>query len=234
MIKWESLNNKTDLLSITTGDLEVSTQYKFRARQKGKVYGYSSWVETTVTTAAVFTPTIGIQGKKGFSVAPTDQPFALLGLAKLTGTNDPASDNYGNYIHTNGSIVCWLPKSYYRVGHPDSPRFATYGANALDFEGTDVFATEVEANASGYALHRAFINAGKEQAGFFVDKYMNSKDGNTASKSVFGGVPIGLSTNIIANPSNGMTGCTGILADAVVLSRARGERWNATSRWSHL
>ena len=130
-VKWESLNNKTDLLSITTGDLEVSTQYKFRARQKGKVYGYSSWVETTVTTAAVFTPTIGIQGTKGFGVAPTDQSFALLGLAKMTGTNDPTSDNYGNYIHTNGSIVCWLSKSYYRVGHPDSPRYATYGKNAL-------------------------------------------------------------------------------------------------------
>ena len=98
---WESLDNTTDLLSITTGDLEVSTKYKFRARQKGQVYGYSSWVETTITTAAMFTPTIGIQGKKGFSVAPTDQPFALLGLAEMTGTNDPTSDNYGNYIHTN-------------------------------------------------------------------------------------------------------------------------------------
>ena len=108
----------------------------------------------------------------------------------MLGTNDPASDNYGNYIHTNGSIVCWLPKTFYRVGHSSSPRFATYGANALDMVGTDVFATEVEANASGYALHRCFINGGTEQPGVFVDKYMNSKDGTTASKSVFGGVPI--------------------------------------------
>lgn len=229
-VKWESLNNTTDLLSITTGDLEVSTQYKFRARQKGKVYGYSSWVETTATTAAVFTPTIGIQGKKGFSVAPTDQPFALLGLAELTGTNDPTSDNYGNYIHTNGSIVCWLPKSYYRVGHPDSPRYAKYGENALDFKGTDVFATEAVANAAGYVLPRVFINAGKEQPGVFVDKYMNSKDGNTASKSVFGGVPISLMAATAGwTTSGGMTGCTGILADAVVLSRARGTRWNAAT-----
>lgn len=228
-IVWESSNNTTDLLSITTGDLEISTQYKFRARQKGQVYGYSSWVETTATTAAVFTPTIGIQGTKGFGVAPTDQPFALLGLAEMTGTNDPTSDNYGNYIHTNGSIVCWLPKSYYRVGHPDSPRYATYGENALDFEGTDVFSNEAVANAAGYVLPRVFINAGKEQPGVFVDKYMNSKDGNTSSKSIFGGVPISLTSDTSFTISNGMTNCTGILADAVVLSRARGARWNATS-----
>ncbi|MCT7513667.1 hypothetical protein [Aliarcobacter cryaerophilus] len=226
VVVWESLANTVNKTSIKTGDLVESTAYIFKMRYKGTTYGYSQWVQVTGTTKDVFTIPIGIQGKKGFAVAPTDQPFALLGLAEMTGTNDPASDNYGNYIHTNGSIVCWLPKTYYRVGHSDSPRFATYGANALDIVGTDVFATEAEANASGYALHRAFINAGKEQSGFFIDKYMNSKDGNTASKSVFGGVPISLATTAGYTVSNGMTGCTGILADAVVLSRARGERWN--------
>ena len=110
----------------------------------------------------------------------------------MTGTNNPSSDNYGNYIHTNGSIVCWCPKTYYRVGSSESPRFATYGDNALDIVGAETFSTTAEANAAGYALHRAFINAGKEQSGFFIDKYMNSKDGNSSSKSVFGGVPISL------------------------------------------
>ena len=219
VVKWESLGNTVDKLSITTGQLDIQTKYTFRARFNGQTYGSSAWVEVTGTTKS--------QGTKGFSVAPTDQPFALLGLAEMTGTKDPASDNYGNYIHANGSIVCWLPKTFYRVGHPDSPRFATYGENALDM--TDVFETEAEANASGYALPRCFINGGKEQPGVFVDKYMNSKDGNSASKSVFGGVPISLATTDGFTVSNGMTGCTGILADAVVLSKARGERWNATS-----
>ena len=232
-VVWESLDNTTDLLSITTGDLEVSTQYKFRARQKGQVYGYSSWVETTITTAAMFTPTIGIQGKKGFSVAPTTEPFALLGLAEMTGTNVIGSDNYGNYIHTNGSIVCWCPKAYYRVGSSESPRFATYGANALDIVGAETFSTTAEANTAGYALHRAFINAGAEQSGFFIDKYMNSKDGTTASKSVFGGVPISLATTAGYTVSSGMTGCTGRLADAVVLSKARGTRWNTATAFMY-
>ena len=218
-VKWESLGNTVDKLSITTGQLDIQTKYAFRARFNGQTYGSSAWVEVTGTTKS--------QGTKGFSVAPTDQPFALLGLAEMIGTKDPASDNYGNYIHANGSIVCWLPKTFYRVGHPDSPRFATYGDNALDM--TDVFETEAEANASGYALPRCFINGGKEQPGVFVDKYMNSKDGNSASKSVFGGVPISLAKTAGYTVSSGMTGCTGILADAVVLSKARGERWNCTS-----
>ena len=227
-VVWESIEDTSNLLSITTDELETSTEYTFRARHNSTNYGSSAWVEVIGTTKSQFTISAGIQGTKGFSVAPTDQPFALLGLAEMTGTNDPTSDNYGNYIHTNGSIVCWLPKTLYRVGHPDSSRFATYGANALDMVGTDVFATEAEAN--GYALPRCFINGGKEQAGVFVDKYTNSKDGNSASKSVFGGVPIGLSTSYSGGTvSQGMTGCTGIFADAVVLSKARGERWNATS-----
>ncbi|WP_046996074.1 hypothetical protein, partial [Aliarcobacter butzleri] len=226
---WESLGNTSNKLTINSGDLVESEEYRFRARHNSTNYGSGAWVEVIGTTKSQFTIPAGVAGTKGFSVAPTDQPFALLGLAEMTGTNEEGHDNYGNYIHTNGSIVCWLPKTFYRVGHSSSPRFATYGANALDIVGADTFSTEEEANTAGYALHRAFINAGKEQSGFFIDKYMNSKDGTTASKSVFGGVPISLATTATYTNSNGMTGCTGILADAVVLSKARGERWNTAS-----
>ena len=225
----EIIGDTVNKTSIKTGDLEDSTSYIFKMRYKGATYGYSQWVQVTAKTKI----TIGIQGKKGFGVAPTDLPFAVLGLAEMEGTNDITSDNYGNYIHTNGSIVCWCPKAYYRVGSSESPRFATYGENALDMVGAETFATEAEANAAGYALHRAFINAGAEQSGFFIDKYMNSKDGTTASKSVFGGVPISLATTAGYTVSNGMTGCKGILADAVVLSRARGARWNVATAFMY-
>lgn len=180
----------------------------------------------SITAGTSIITLIGTQGEKGFGVAPTDQPFALLGLAEMTGTNTLGHDNYGNYIHTNGSIVCWCPKAYYRVGNASSPRYATYSANSLDIVGTDIFESEAQANTAGYVLHRAFINAGAEKAGFFIDKYMNSKDGITSSKSVFGGVPISLARSAGFTISNGMTGCTGILADAVVLSKSRGARWN--------
>ena len=222
----QSINDIANLTSWTSGNLEKNTSYYARVQYKStsSTSEYSNVIK--FTTKSVFTINAGIAGKKGFSVAPTNQPFALLGLAEMSGTNDPSSDNYGNYIHSNGSIVCYLPKTFYKVGHPDSPRFATYGANALDFVGTDVFENEAQANAAGYVLPRCFINAGKEQSGFFFDKYMNSKDGTTASKSVFGGSPISLTASTYTFRSGGMTGCTGILADAVVLSRARGERWN--------
>jgi len=150
----------------------------------------------------------------------------------MTGTNTYGHDNYGNYIHTNGSIACWHPKTFIRVGSPSSPRYATYGANAIDVATTADFADETEANTAGYFLPRCFINSGTEQTGFFMDKYMNSKDGTTAGKSVFGGNPIGLTSNASYNPSSSMTGCTGILADAVTLCRARGSRWNTTTAFN--
>ena len=228
-VVWESIGDTVNKTSIKTGDLVGSTSYIFKMRYKGATYGYSQWVQVTVTTKI----SIGIQGKKGFGVAQTDKPFAVLGLAEMTGTNDLTSDNYGNYIHTNGSIVCWCPKAYYRVGSSESPRFATYGANALDIVGAETFSTTAEANTAGYALHRAFINAGAEQSGFFIDKYMNSKDGTTASKSVFGGVPISLANTAGYTVSKGMTGCSGILADAVVLSKARGTRWNTATAFMY-
>ena len=228
-VVWESIGDTVNKTSIKTGDLVESTSYIFKMRYKGATHGYSQWVQVAGTTKI----SIGIQGKKGFGVTPTDKPFAVLGLAEMTGTNDLTSDNYGNYIHTNGSIVCWCPKAYYRVGSSESPRFATYGANALDIVGAETFSTTVEANTAGYALHRAFINAGAEQSGFFIDKYMNSKDGTTASKSVFGGVPISLATTAGYTVSKGMTGCTGILADAVVLSKARGTRWNTATAFMY-
>jgi len=122
-----------------------------------------------------------------------------------------------------------VPKFFYRIGHASSTRFATYGANAHDIVGIEAFADEAAANAAGYALHRAFINAGFEQGGFFFDKYLASKDGTGSCKSVANATPISLATTATYTNSNGMTGCTGILADAVVLARARGAGWNCAS-----
>lgn len=232
ILQEENLLDTTNLTSWTSGDLEVSTDYWIVASKQSASYdsGFGSAVK--ITTKSQFTPTAGTCGKKGWGIAPTDQPFAAMGLAEMTGTNIEGHDNYGNYIHTNGSIVCWHPVSFMRVGSPLSPRYATYGANAIDAVGTETFANEAEANTGGYFLPRAFINNGIEQ-GFFMDKYMNSKDGTTAGKSVFGGNPISLTTSSSYNKSSDMTGCTGILADAVVLSKGRGARWNVATAFMY-
>ena len=230
---WESLANSANKLSITvpSGILEVSTAYVFRARHNGGTYGSSAWVEVSGTTKSAFAIPVGIAGTLGFGVAPSSEPFALLGLSEMTGTNDVASDNYGNYQHTNGSIMVHVPKFYYRVGNASAPQYATYGANTLEIVGTDTFGDEASANAAGYALHRAFIDGGAVKGGFFIDKYLASKkvgDTNVAV-SVKNGNPIGLTTNATYTPSSTMTGCTGILADAVTLSRARGSYFNTAS-----
>lgn len=170
---------------------------------------------------------IGIQGGQGFGVGPypgDSADLAALGLTAMTGCTDPAHANYGNYQHSNGGICVFIPKFYYRIGSASSPRYATYGLNAHDV--TSDFANETTANAVGYALHRAFKDDGATKLGFFRDKFLASKDGTGSCKSVANGVPISLTTTATYTNSNGMTGCTGILADAVVLARARGAGWH--------
>ena len=214
--------------SIPSGSLQVSTSYKFRARHNGTTYGSSAWTDVVATTKSAFV-TYSNQGELGFSVAPTTEAFAVLSLAEMTGTTTVGHDNYGNYIHTNGSIVCWMPRMWYRIGHTSSPRYATYGANAIDMVPASAYANEAAANADGYVLHRAFIDGGSTKSGFFIDKYINSKSGS-AAVSVKNGAPISLTTSTSFTNSNGMiSGCTGILADAVYLARARGAWWNVTS-----
>lgn len=174
-------------------------------------------------------PYIGVQGGQGFGVAQYPHLVLPSGFAGLSGHDDPTNANYGNYQTTNGSVMVFIPRFYYRIGNAASPRYATYGANAIDIVGVDTYATEALANAAGYAMHRAFKDGGQDKVGFFIDKYLASKDGTGSCKSIANADPISLTTNASYNPSNGMTGCTGILADAVVLSRARGTGFHCAS-----
>ena len=164
---------------------------------------------------------IGTQGTQGFGVGtyPVTLPS---GFTAMTGAADKTSANYGNYTYSDGSVMVFIPRFYYRIGSASSPRYATYGANAIDIAGTDTYATEAAANTAGYAMHRAFIDGGSTKYGFFIDKYLCSANGTTSGKSIQNGNPLSLTTSASYNPSSAMTGCTGILADAVVLSRARG------------
>ena len=168
---------------------------------------------------------IGDQGGLGFGVGV--YPFELpAGFSAMTGTSDKASANYGNYQYSDGSIMAFVPRFYYRIGNAASPRYATYGANAIDIVGIDTYATEAAANTAGYAMHRAFKDGGADKSGFFIDKYLASKNGTTSCKSIANAVPISLTTTATYTNSNGMTtgegSCTGIYADAVLLARSRG------------
>ena len=115
---------------------------------------------------------IGIQGTALFGIGITDT--LPLGMSEMTGTTTAGHENYGNYQHSDGSIMCWIPQFYYRWGASDSPRAAKYGLNSLDVKSKHDFADVAAANAAGYALHRAFYDGGQIKDGFFVDKYQAS------------------------------------------------------------
>lgn len=169
---------------------------------------------------------IGVQGEAGFGVGVCDPALLPADISERPGTRDITTalttGEYGNYVTSNGSHMGFVPRFYYRIGSAQSPRYGTYGANAHDVVGVDTFATEAEANAAGYAMPRAFIDGGQTLHGFFYFTYLASKDGTTTCKSIPDAHPISLTTNTSYNPSNGMSGCTGNLADAVVLARAMG------------
>lgn len=205
-----------------TADVAANSTYYWRVKYRGASGRESAWsTATSFTTMANFGGLIGTAGAQGFGVGVYNGTLPS-GFSEMTGTTDKASENYGNYQYTDGSVMCFVPRFYYRIASASSPRYATYGLNAVDIAGVETFADEAAANAAGYAMHRAFIDGGSVKSGLFIDKYLCSKNGTTSGKSIKNGDPISLTTNASYNPSSTMTGCTGILADAVVLSRARG------------
>ena len=217
-----STTDTTNKTSWTATGLVVSQTYYWRVRYTGAANGTSSWSTAfSFTTSSTFGGLIGTQGGQGFGVAPyVGTPPT--GFSAMTGTTDPAHANYGNYQFTDGSIMVFVPRFYYRFGNAGSPRYATYGANALDVVGVDTYADEAAANAAGYAMHRAFKDGGADKSGFFIDKYLATNVSTTSCKSIANAEPISLTTSAGYNPSSAMSGCTGILADAVVLARSRG------------
>ncbi|RQW18065.1 hypothetical protein EHS17_15630, partial [Rhodobacteraceae bacterium CH30] len=107
---------------------------------------------------------IGTPGAQGFGVGIC--PDLPDGYSALPGTYIMGSKEYGNYQYSDGSIMVWVPAFYYRIGHVDNPKYATYGANSIDVKPFAAFADGAAANAAGYALHRAFIDGGQIVPGF--------------------------------------------------------------------
>lgn len=136
---------------------------------------------------------IGKAGNVGFGVGICPPQLVPDGFTPMNGYDNPMSDNYGNYQYKDGSICVYIPRFYYKI---------TAGAGTvIVIASTWDYATMAAANAAGYAMHRAFIDGGVHQMGFFVDKYENSKNawgtGYIAS-SIKNGLP--LSTASTHNP----------------------------------
>lgn len=144
---------------------------------------------------------IGVAGQMGFGVGIC--PFLPDGFTHTADTFIVGSAEYGNYQYSDGSVMVWVPAFFYRYGHPDNPTYPEYGVNSVDVLPRSAFNTVADANAQGYALHRAFYDDGIEQPGVFVDKYLCSNNGGVAS-SIKLGDP--LSSSSAHNPFSGLTG----------------------------
>ena len=151
---------------------------------------------------------IGIPGTIGFGVGACPANILPDGFSALFGHNDPTHANYGNYQFRDGSIMVWIPKFFYRINHADNPTYAANTPNDIHVVGTDLFPNEASANLAGYALHRAFIDGGVEKSGFFVDKYLCSKNvlgTGVVASSIANAAPISIATD--HNPITGLTAC---------------------------
>lgn len=125
---------------------------------------------------------IGIAGQQGFGVGVCPGPMPV-GMGALFGYADPSSDNYGNYQYSDGSVMAWIPAFYYKWGTGSNG----LAVNAVDIKPFSAYADVATANASGYALHRAFYDGGVRE-GFFIDKYFGSNNGGIFS-SIKNGIP---------------------------------------------
>lgn len=170
--------------------------------------------------------TIGVQGEIGFGGGlyggdPAD--LEAIGLSPLPNNDDPTNENYGSYVHTNGSVMLFVPAFCYRIGNPSAPSYARDNDNALEIRDAKLGETD------GFILHRAFIDGGKAKLGFFIDKYMCSKDPTeTLAISVKNGDPIAL-ISLKYVDSGSMPNCVGDVSDAITLGRARGEAYSCAS-----
>lgn len=166
---------------------------------------------------------IGTPGQQGFGVGvPSILPP---GFAALTGSADATSANYGNYQFTDGSVMCYVPAFFYKWGT---------GANGLALNAVDIkrfgaFTSVAAAEAAGYALHRAFYNAGTVRPGVFVDKYLCSNNGGVAS-SIQNGNP--LSSAADHNPFSALTGApANNYGGALAAAKTRGAQFFCNTRF---
>lgn len=179
---------------------------------------------------------IGSAGQLGFGVGvyggdPAD--LTAMRLTPMEGCEDPTSENYGNYIHTNGSIMCCIPAFCYRLGKATAPSYSRDGADALEikdatkfpqFSHDAVFSSPDFGN--DWILHRAFVDGNKLKNAFFIDKYLCSNvKGQAASVK-------GANRLMCYNDSSqlyftkSISGTAGVANDAITLSRARGDYYS--------
>ena len=138
-------------MSGDTSSLQDTSTIK-EAVTQGKLTELSA-AEESLNQTKVLTP-----GKLGFGCGVCSAELAKeKKLTGMPGFESVDSPNYGNYQDKEGSVFVFIPKFYFK------------------WEENKVLISDTE--QSGYVIHRAFINAGKELDGFFIGKYQMSANG---------------------------------------------------------
>ena len=182
----------------------------------GKKGGYIDlgWVDPHY--ASVMPNFIGRAGGAGFGVGLC--PELPEGFSPLPGCTSAISDAYGNYRYTDGSIMCWVPLFYYRIT-----------GNNVEIAAESDYPDRAAAEADNFALHRAFIDGGQIQRGFFVDKYMVSANSGVASSIKDG---LAMSSNSAHNPYSQL-GAPNSYGGSIDVCKTRGDAFFPTSRFIH-
>lgn len=188
--------------------------------------------------------TIGKAGERGFGVgvyAGSSSDLKAMGLTPMEGCEDPNSENYGNYVHTNGSIMCCIPAFCYRLGNATAPSYSRDGADALEIrDATESSQFSHDAAFSspdfgdGWILHRAFVDGNKLKNAFFIDKYLCSNvNGQAASVKNADWLMCFENTNQTFYTTS-ISGTVGQAYDTITLSRARGDYYSLVTcyQWS--
>ena len=202
---------------------QIPTNFIGIARVGNSLFiGNGSTISAAITSGI---SNIGQKGKKGFGVGIC--PNLPAGFSVLSGTYDQNNDNYGNYQYSDGSIMVWVPAFYYKYGTGAAGN--GLAVNVVDIKDYSYFASVSAANTAGYALHRAFYNAGAIVPGFFVDKYLCSNNSGIAS-SIKNGLP--LSSAAAHNPFSGLTGApSNTYSGALAAAKTRGSKFFCNSRF---
>jgi hypothetical protein len=193
----------------------------------GSPVSFPNGIRVGTDTGAGNVNHIGIPGQQGFGlgIAP-EIPF---GFSKLYGTDDPASDNYGNYVYSDGSVMVYVPAFFYKYGTGSNG----LPVNSVSVKSFSTYAGVADANADGYALHRAFYNAGSIRQGVFVDKYLCSNNGGIASSIKNG---IAMSSAVRGSLSSAVfSALNGVSANnyggALAAAKTRGSRFFCNTRF---
>lgn len=187
---------------------------------------------------------IGSAGQQGFGVGvyggdPAD--LTAMGLTPMEGCKDPTSDNYGNYIHTRGSIMCCIPAFCYRLGKDTAPSYSRDGAEALEIKDATTF-PQFSHDAvfsspdfgDGWILHRAFVDGNKLKNAFFIDKYLCSNVNGQATSVKNADWLMCVDDTSKPYFTKQISGTDGQAYDAIALSRARGDCYSLVTcfQWS--